>query len=134
MRYSIYKITLLLFLTFFFENKSFAIEPNILKIENNFNILSIENGWYNSITKYTNYKTGTIANYRLSVKVEYDKVTAISFGNGGSVHSGLNNEGYIYSGGFLNTERDYNGRIIAYTARVSVTDSNGIRTFDVRIE
>ena len=95
---------------------------------------SLEDGWYKSTVKYTNYNTANFATYRLNVKVDYDKITVISFGNGGSVHSGYNNEGYIYSGGYIDEEKDYYGRIIAYTAKVTVTDGNGMRVFNIRIE
>jgi hypothetical protein len=68
------------------------------------------------------------------VKVEYDRVTAIDFGNGGSVHSGFNNSGYTYSGGSLSMKRDYQGNLVGATKRVSVSDSNGTRTSDISIE
>jgi len=94
----------------------------------------IEDGWYRATIKYTNYSTGTNSTYSLNVKVEYGKVSRIDFGNGGSVHSGYNNEGYIYSGGYLSFEKDYNGNIIAATTTVTISDANGIRYFKVRIE
>ena len=56
---------------------------------------SIDDGWYKAIVM-TGY-----SKYRLNVKVEYDRVVAIDFGNGGSVHTGMNNEGYTYGGGYL---------------------------------
>src|ERR1017187_3117113 len=71
----------------------------------------IEDGWYKATVKYDNYSTGTHSTYTLGVKVQYERVVAIDFGNGGSVHSGINNEGYLYSGGSLNTETDYNGNV-----------------------
>ena len=101
---------------------------------NKFGYFSLEDGWYNSTVKYSNYNTGTFANYRLKVKVEYERVTTISFGNGGSVHTGYNNEGYIYSGGYLEAERDYDGRVVAYTTKITVSDTNGMRTFNIRID
>jgi len=62
---------------------------------------AISNGWYNATVKYYNPNTDTQSTYSLSVRVENDAVTAIDFGNGGSVHSGYNNSGYSYSGGRL---------------------------------
>jgi hypothetical protein len=82
---------------------------------------------------YYNYNTYTKATYQLIVGVKYGSVSSIEFGNGGSVHSGYNNEGYYYSGGTLYAEKDYNGDITAYTATVTVKDSNGTRTFKVTI-
>ncbi len=55
----------------------------------------IDNGWYIATVKYHNMNSGTFSRYRLKVKVEYDRVTAIDFGNGGSVHSGYNSSGYF---------------------------------------
>ena len=94
----------------------------------------IEDGWYEAIVKYTNYSTGTNSTYSLNVKVEYGKVSKIDFGNGGSVHSGYNNEGYIYSGGYLFYEKDYNGNIVAATTTVTVSGTDGMRYFKIRIE
>src|SRR4051812_34781858 len=82
----------------------------------------IKDGWYNATVKYTNYSTGTNSSYSLDVKVEYGKVSIIDFGNGGSIHSGYNNEGYIYSGGYVSLETDYNGNIVAATTTVTVSD------------
>lgn len=98
------------------------------------NSYRIDDGWYAANIKYTNYATSSNANYRLKVKVDYDRVTLISFGNGGSVHTGLNNEGYLYTGGNLSEERDYNGNIIALTTTVNISDRNGMRIFKIRIE
>ena len=94
---------------------------------------AIDNGWYDAAVSYYNASTYQRSNYTLSVKVEYDSVTAIDFGNGGSVHSGYNNSGSTYSGGSLTMKRDYQGNILAATTRVSISDSDGTRTFDITI-
>jgi hypothetical protein len=94
----------------------------------------IKDGWYSAIVKYTNYSTYTNAKYTLDVKVEYGNVTAIDFGNGGSVHKGFNNEGYFYSGGYLSYERDYEGNIVTATARVTITQDGVMKYFEIRIE
>ena len=94
----------------------------------------INDGWYEAMVDYTNYKTGTVATYTLNVKVEYETVEIIDFGNGGSVHSGYNHEGYVYSGGDLDYETDYSGNIVAATTTVTVSDHNGMRTFEISIE
>ncbi|RZA02871.1 MAG: hypothetical protein EOP47_05195 [Sphingobacteriaceae bacterium] len=93
--------------------------------------VSIEAGWYKASVKYTNTRTYAKGNYTLRVKVEYGKVTAIDFGNGGSVHTGYNNEGYNYQGGTLTYEKDYKGEITGVACRVMVSDSNGIKYYDV---
>lgn len=95
----------------------------------------ISDGWYSATVKYSNYSTGTYATYTLDVKVEYNSVTAIDFGKGGSVHSGYNNEGYQYSGGSLSFEYDYGyTSIVAATATVTIYDTGGIKYFNIRIE
>lgn len=125
------KFTHKIFLLFilFISSRSFAIEVS------QFNYLStLVNGWYNATVQYSNYSTGTNAKYTLSVKVEYDNVISIDFGNGGSVHTGFNNEGYIYSGGYLTFEKDFNGNITAASTTVTVSDNNGLRYYKIRIE
>ena len=99
-----------------------------------YNYSTLEDGWYSAKVQYSNYSTGTNATYTLNVKVEYDKISNIDFGNGGSVHSGFNNEGYIYSGGYLTFEKDFSGNITAATATVTVSDNNGMRYYKIRIE
>lgn len=111
---------------FFYEINSISINSNFLD--------GIKDGWYSSTVKYSNYSTGTFATYTLDVKVESNRIVRIDFGNGGSVHSGYNEYGYIYSGGFLYFEKDYNGNTIAATASVSISDSNGLRDFKIRID
>lgn len=70
----------------------------------------IDNGKYKAIIYYSS-TTGQKSTYELVVTVTNDVVTAIHFGNGGSVHSGFNNEGYTYSGGILSFSKDYQGNI-----------------------
>jgi hypothetical protein len=85
--------------------------------------------------KYHNFNSGTYSRYRLKVKVEYDRVTAIDFGNGGSVHSGYNSSGYFYSGGYLSLDKNYNGEIISASAKVKIIEANSnLITFDIIIE
>lgn len=49
----------------------------------------IENGKYEAVIYYSS-TTGQKSTYELVVTVTNDVVTAIHFGNGGSVHSGFN--------------------------------------------
>ena len=125
--------TLLVCLTF--------MSPTIKSIGDNFNLsfvyptpYGISDGWYTAKVEYYNSATFKRATYTLNVKVEFNTITAIDFGNGGSVHSGINNSGYMWSGGYLSFQKDYStGNIISATAYVSVSDSNGMRTFDITI-
>ncbi len=95
---------------------------------------NIENGWYEATVSYFNPKTFTKSNYRLNVKVEYNRVTAIDFGNGGSVHAGYNNSGYSYSGGTLSFRRDYSGNIVSASTRVTITEGYESTYYDIVIE
>ena len=97
-------------------------------------VQNIDNGWYEATVKYTNYKTYYSATYSLNVKVEYNSVKAIDFGNGGSIHSGYNNEGYTYSGGYLSFRRNYDGDIISASTTVTTYDSDGTRSYQITIE
>lgn len=112
-------------------NNFYEINYNSIK---NIVLDGIKDGWYSSTVKYSNYSTGTFATYTLDVKVESNRIVRIDFGNGGSVHSGYNEYGYIYSGGYLYFEKDYKGNTIAATASVSISDSNGLRDYKIRIE
>jgi hypothetical protein len=94
----------------------------------------IEDGWYRATVVYFNTSTYTRSTYTLNVKVEWDRVVAIDFGNGGSVHSGYNSSGYIYGGGYLYFSRDYDYNIISATATVTVTDGSDYSTFNITIE
>lgn len=84
----------------------------------------IENGKYEAVIYYSS-TTGQKSAYELVVTVTNDIVTAIHFGNGGSVHSGFNNEGYTYSGGHLSFSRDHHGNITGASTTVKVTYPNG---------
>jgi hypothetical protein len=86
----------------------------------------LQNGWYSATVIVHNMGTGSKSRYSLKVKVEYNRVVMIDFGNDGSVHSGYNNSGYYYLGGDLNYENDSNGDLTSVTAEVSVVDKSAI--------
>ncbi len=111
-----------------------AILNEDLTVESSSVVGGIENGWYQATVQYSNSNTGTNSTYTLNVKVEYNRVVKIDFGNGGSVHTGFNNEGYIYSGGYLYFSTDYKGNISSANATVTVSDSNGMKYFKITIE
>lgn len=116
-----YLITILCLL--FVSNKTFS------QVYEPINTPKIDNGNYNAIVRYHNYSTNTVSNYKLVVTVKNERVTAIHFPNEGSVHSGQNNEGYIYSGGSLikDIEYDSSGEMYIESAKatVQVRDRNG---------
>lgn len=93
----------------------------------------IKNGKYEA-TIYYSSTTGEKSTYQLTVTVSNDNVTAIHFGNNGSVHTGYNNEGYTYYGGALQFSRDYEGNITGASTVIKVRYPNGtVQQFQVEI-
>jgi hypothetical protein len=94
----------------------------------------IKDGWYKATVKYSNRSTGYNGTYTLDVKVSYNSIVTIDFGNDGYIHSGYNNEGYIWYGGYVTLNKDFQGNITSATATVSTSDNNGLRYYDITIE
>lgn len=93
----------------------------------------IENGNYEATVHYSS-TTGQKSTYKLIVTVSNDTVTTIHFNNNGSVHTGYNNEGYIYTGGSLTFSRDYNSKITGASTIVKIKYSNGaVQQFKVEL-
>lgn len=112
-------------------------KQNNTQPQQNFNVQNIENGWYNATVEYSNSKSYTTSTYTLSVYVSEERVTAIDFGNGGSVHTGLNYDGYFYTGGYLDIEWNYNNKISSATTKVSITYSSstiGTKYFTISLD
>jgi len=94
----------------------------------------IPDGWYSATITYSSH-TGQRSQYTLNVRVESFNVTAIDFGNGGSVHRGYNNEGYDYRGGALRVFRNQYGEVYAAETDVYIDYPNGgWQKFHIRIE
>lgn len=91
----------------------------------------LKDGWYEATVKYSNSNTYTRSTYTLHVEVSSNRVIKIDFGDGGSVHSGINNSNYYYSGGFLNFQYDLDRNIIGATTRVTVQRGNTHLTYDI---
>ena len=85
----------------------------------------LKDGIYNASVAYSS-STGQRSNYTLKVKISNDSVVLISFDNGGSIHSGFNNEGYTYNGGALRFIRSYTGEITGASTVVEVRYINGL--------
>lgn len=93
----------------------------------------IENGWYTATIKYYNPNTETKSTYTLNVRVFNDRVTAISFGNDGSLHTGINNSGYTYSGGDLTFYQDKKGNIVAADTAVKIYRNGYTTTIEIEL-
>ena len=80
---------------------------------------AVDDGVYEAKVNYYSH-TGYVATYILYVQVVDERVVTIYFGNGGSLHTGYNNEGYYYKGGHL-TAQTYNGEVVSATTTVTVS-------------
>jgi hypothetical protein len=130
--------TLLVLIFSFLSYTSVGINNNCSTLNESIctSVSDIDSGWYAATVRYYNSKTFTRATYTLNVYVEYNTVTKIDFGNGGSVHSGYNNSGYLYTGGNLRINKDYYGNIRSASTSVTVTyyDPFYTQSFDITIE
>jgi hypothetical protein len=95
---------------------------------------SLDNGWYNASVSYFNPKTYMRSQYTLQVKVVSDRVVEINFGNGGAVHAGINNSGYMYTGGYLQFWRNFNGQIASASTTVVITQRGSSVSYEIKIE
>lgn len=93
----------------------------------------LEDGWYEAIVKYNNPNTRKVSAYKLNVKVFDDRVTTISFGNEGSLHSGFNTSGYTYSGGNLSFYQDKKGNIVAADTKVNIYRNGYTTTYIIEL-
>lgn len=90
-------------------------------------------GWIGATIQYTS-NTGHKATYTLNVAIQDNRVVAIDFGNGGSVHAGQNNSGYIYQGGELYMSQDMYGNVTSMYTTVRITYQDGRwQVFDITI-
>jgi hypothetical protein len=99
---------------------------------------NIENGWYKATVEYSNSNTYTNSTYTLNVKVEYNSVVKVDFGNGGSVHTGYNSSGYIWSGGYLMKDSYYDyassQTLVSYTTTVTINNGSSTSTYEITIK
>jgi hypothetical protein len=85
----------------------------------------LDDGIYELPVSYVSH-TGTRANYTLDIKIQSDQIVCIYFGNGGYVHTGYNNSGYVWSGGGIQWDVDYyNGDIRGGKAIVQISYGSG---------
>lgn len=128
------KKILILVLSIFSITQFINANDSFVAIENVYNSNNIDNGWYKATVRYENIATNIRSTYSLNVKVEYNRVVEIDFGNGGSVHTGYNNSGYTYIGGSLSFNKDYDGNITSATTTVTISDPDGMKYYRILIE
>ena len=106
---------------------------NTSSINNNNKLVSdiysgFSDGWYNADVEVGYQK------YPIKVYVENNSVREIDFGNEMSVHSGYNNSGYTYSGGYLNFSSNYDGKITKKITTVTVTENHNAKCYKISIQ
>lgn len=95
-------------------------------------IKTLPDGHYYGNVDYFNYASSISATYSdLKLKVREGIVRVIYLSNGGIIHDGINNEGYLYTGGKLKASKDKHTGKLEYTAQVSI--SNGVNIYSYKI-
>lgn len=94
----------------------------------------LKSDWYEATVTYYNPRTETKSTYSLDVKVHNDRVVAISFGEGESIHTGANNSGYTYSGGDLTFYQNKKGEIVSADTTVKTYRNGGYTYFKVELQ
>jgi hypothetical protein len=95
---------------------------------------SLDHGLYMAKVYYNNSNTLTRSKYTLDVSVDDNRVIAVKFDDGGSVHAGINSSGYTYSGGHLDLDHDINGEITRATTTVKIRTRSANLEYIVIIE
>ena len=93
----------------------------------------LESDWYQATVTYYNPRTETKSKYNLGVRVHNDRIVAISFGDGGSIHTGANNSGYTYSGGDLIFRENMNGDIVSADTTAKIYTNAGYTYLKVEL-
>ena len=93
----------------------------------------LPDGQYYADVSYFNYPSNNSADYNLKVRVRSGQVIIIHLDNGGVLHYGINNEGYLYTGGILKMHKDKKSNKLEYAAQVSISNGNTISTYNITI-
>jgi hypothetical protein len=109
------------------------LQSRLRQQANELGLKSLDDGWYAAMVSYDNSNTLTLSTYTLDTKVQQNRVVVISFPNGGSVHSGPNNSGYIYSGGDLELDHVISGDIVRAFTIVYIQNRSSQITYTVTI-
>lgn len=98
--------------------------PSFEVTHRNLSQVILDDGIYELPVEYRSNSTN-YERYTLDVQIRNDQITRIYFGNGGSVHNGTNNSGYIWSGGGIRWNVDYYGNIIGGEAIIYLKYTEG---------
>jgi len=128
--YIMKKIVLIIFLlTGFFSIKSHAagLRSDTLK--------TLPDGQYFADVTYFRYPDNISAEYgSLKLRVRDGIVRVIHLDNGGVIHDGINNEGYLYVGGQVKVKKNKHTGKLEYSAQVTISSAGVISTYTINIE
>src|SRR6202000_2727217 len=94
---------------------------------------TLPDGWYYAQVAYYNYATYVSADYNLKVKVKDGIVTVMHLNDGGVVQNGINNEGYQYTGGKIEANKEKKTGKVEYTAQISISNGRSISSYTISI-
>lgn len=130
------KIILLASLVFVSSHVFHVQAENKVDYQSNYiNFQKIEDGWYTaSAVNFDSITSTRIAN-TFFVRIESNRITAIDFRNGTILHAGIQNSGYIFSGGYLSHDRAFNSsHIIGVSGKVIVSYRDGrVIKYEIKI-
>jgi len=70
----------------------------------------------------------------LKLRVRDGIVRVIHLNNGGVIHDGINNEGYMYVGGLVKVKKNKHTGKLEYTAQVTISSAGNISNYTISIE
>jgi len=91
-------------------------------------------GQYFADVTFFRYPDNISAEYNLKLRVRDGIVRVLHLNNGGVVHDGINNEGYMYVGGQVKVKNNKQTGKLEYTAQVTVSSAGTISTYTISIE
>jgi len=104
-----------------------AMHPDSLK--------TLPDGQYFADVTFFRYPDNISAEYSsLKLRVRDGIVRVIHLNNGGVVHDGINNEGYMYVGGQVKVKKNKRTGKLEYTAQVTISSTGIISTYTISIE
>jgi hypothetical protein len=70
----------------------------------------------------------------LKLRVRDGIVRVLHLNNGGVIHDGINNEGYMYVGGLVKVKKNKHTGKLDYTAQITISSAGTISTYTISIE
>lgn len=95
---------------------------------------TLPDGQYFADVTFFRYPDNISAEYNLKLRVRDGIVRVIHLNNGGIVHDGINNEGYLYVGGQVTVKKNKRTGKLEYSAQVTISSTGIISTYTINIE